>query len=43
MPPLATFDNARRPPGPAALPRVGDRLGRFKLRRLIGQIGRAHV
>jgi len=43
MPPLPTFNNFRRRPAGPALPQVGQTLGRFELRRLIGEGGQATV
>lgn len=43
MPPLDTFHPPRRPGSSLAEPRVGDSIGRFQLRRLIGQGGQATV
>ncbi len=42
MPPLSTFNQSRQPGSPAD-PKVGATLGRFQLRRLIGQGGQATV
>lgn len=43
MSPLSTFQNDRRPSVTLPEPTVGDSVGRFELRRLIGQGGQATV
>lgn len=43
MSPLSTFQNDRRPLAALPEPRVGDSIGRFQLKRLIGQGGQATV
>ncbi|MDZ4075361.1 MAG: HDOD domain-containing protein [Hylemonella sp.] len=43
MLPLPTFQNPRRPAAALPEPKVGDSIGRFKLRRLVGQGGQATV